>query len=212
MRSQADVKTRLKVLLVAELDQRVEDASEKLPHHCVHHICHPLDTRKTIDGEPNPAYNRITTGKDLPVAQTIGLCGLGKEDPEAWNGTICEDPIDAQNCPHRSFEPKATEEQIWDELVDQFNDPEWAAENLPEAAALAWVVEEAELVEWSERATVFIEEVEIIEDASETGIYMGPELPWWKRLIFRLLKIRVRGPLLLSAPKEGDDDDSDLSS
>lgn len=208
MKSRGDIEARIQSLLVAELDQRVAKANEKLPHHCAHHIRQPLDSRKTIDGEPNPAFNRVSDDKGLPVAQTIGLCGLGKGDPETWNGTICEDPIDAQNCPHQAFEPIATKEQIWDGLIDQFNDPEWAVENLPEAAALAWVAEEAELVEQTARVVALVEQVEVMGETSEVGIYVGPELPWWKRWIFRLLGIKTRQPFLLP---EGDDDDTGLS-
>ena len=98
----------------------------------------------------------------LPVLQSIGLCGLGMEDAGSWNGDVCDEPVDAQRCPH--FLPKQDKAELLETFKQQVMDPEWLRENLPEAYALLWV----------------------LEDAAPNY-----HLPWWKRLWFRFWRIRI---------------------
>jgi hypothetical protein len=65
---------------------------------------------------------------------------LGSNDYQNWNGTICEDPIDAQRCPY--FQLKVTKNDIWQEFRQQLADQEWLQDNLPEVATLLWCLEE----------------------------------------------------------------------
>lgn len=130
------VRWRIRHLLTVELDRRVTLMVKRLPEHCVHNYRHPLDVRKTVDGHPNEQYNRIS----LPVVQqTIGLCTLGKDTPAEWNGTICEDPVDAQRCPY--FNGKQTKESVLREFEEQLRDMNWVSQNLPEVHGLLWVLE-----------------------------------------------------------------------
>ena len=166
MRPEAEVRDRLRALLVQELDRRVEEATKRLPHLCVYNYRHPLDDRKTVDGEPNYQYNRVTAGAWEPVTRTMGLCMYGSESPEDWGGTICEDAVDAQRC--SLFQPIRTKAEILTELEQQLKTPGWAEENLPEVAGLLWVLGEAG----------------------------APTLPWWKRIWYHwILRVRVEAPL-----------------
>jgi len=142
-----------------------------------------LDSRKTVDGEPNEMYNRVSADDEgTPVDRTLGLCMLNAESPEDWGGNICEDPIDAQRCPY--FEPVLTKDEILTDFEVMLSNPGELEERLPAAAELLWAIEETEV----------------------------PSLPWWKRLWFWLLRIRIEPPAsakdplgLLPAP--GDDDE-----
>lgn len=136
MRSSTEIQGRIKHLLSRELDRRVAEATKRLPHKCEHNYRHPLDVRKTVDGEPNPSFNKIT----LPVAQTIGLCMLGSEDPETWGGTICEDPVDAQRCPY--FSARESKDEILLTLRKDSQDSEWLQANLPEVYGLLWALQD----------------------------------------------------------------------
>jgi hypothetical protein len=156
-RTSTEIADRVRYLLVRELDRRVQLSVQRLPGHCTHNYRHALDVRKTVDGEPNVNYNRI----GLPVVQTIGLCMLGKENPEEWNGTICEDPVDAQRCPY--FTGKVTKEQIRLDFETQVRDAKWLEVNLPEVYGLLWTLDRNAVV----------------------------QLPWWKRLWFWFLRVRV---------------------
>lgn len=136
MKSQQEVLDRVRFLLSRELDRRVQIASQRLPHRCVHNYRHPVDVRKQVDGEDNPNYNRIA----LPVVQaSLGLCTLGMDNPSEWNGNICEDPIDAQRCPY--FTSTQSKLDIWDEFRTQVNDPVWLEASLPEVYGLLWTLE-----------------------------------------------------------------------
>jgi hypothetical protein len=91
---------------------------------------------------------------------TIGLCMLGSENPETWPGNICEDAIDAKRCP--VFSAAASKESIQKEFYNQLRDLEWVSRDLPEVYGLLWALGSSTL----------------------------PQLPWWKRLLFRFLQVR----------------------
>lgn len=161
MKTKSEIEARIKELICAELDHRVAEASERLPTRCVNNYRHPLDTRKQIEGEPNPEYNRITNKLGLPVIQTIGFCLLNCSDPENWEGTICEEPIDAKKC--ADFKPMKVKADILPELSQDLQSTAWVEENLPELFSLLWVLEAVQEL----------------------------ELPWWKRLWFWFRKIEL---------------------
>ena len=188
MRSKSEIRDRVRALLVQDLDQRVEQATKRLPRQCVHNHRHPLDSRKTVDGEPNEMYNRVSADDEgTPVDRTLGLCMLNAESPEDWGGNICEDDIDAQRCPY--FTPINTKETVLSDFEGQLYEVGGLEEHLPAAAELLWVIGETE----------------------------APTLPWWRRLLYWLLRIRVeprravKDPIGLLNPP-GDDDDEGVSS
>lgn len=105
-----------------------------------------MDVRKKVDGEVNENYNRIAL---LVVQQSLGLCTLGMENPEQWNGTICEDPIDAQRCPY--FTSKITKDDLRREFDIQVHDPLWLESNLPEVHGLVWALTRSVDLPWWKR-------------------------------------------------------------
>lgn len=161
MKQRSEVHNRLRGILVRELDRRVEEATKRLPHLCQHNHRQPLDGRRTVNGEPNELFNRVSRGRGLPVLQTIGFCMVGSNDPENWGGTICEDDIDAQRCP--LFTSKTNKQKLWGEMLEDLRTPGWVEDNLPGAAELVWVLDR--------KAPI--------------------DLPWWKRLWFWALRIRI---------------------
>lgn len=151
MRSTEDIEGRLRELLLAELTRRL--AREKLPELCAHNHRQALDHRRTVYGETNESYNRISRGVEevdgkrvaLPVVQSIGLCMLGSQDIESWPGSICEEPIDAQRCPY--FQYKLTRAEVYDEFAMQVTNPDWVETTLPAVHSLLWVLGAALRVE-----------------------------------------------------------------
>lgn len=157
MKTLGEVEARIRKAIEVELARRLR--REVLPHHCSHNHRQPLDHRRAIYGEPNEHYNRVSLGVvdgvSLPVLQTVGLCMLGADSPSEWQGTICEDPIDAQRCP--KFEQKVSDAAVYEEFLEDLRNPVWLEANLPEVSALLWVV--------------------------ETGIAVSARRrPWWVRL------------------------------
>jgi len=161
MRSSVEIEERIRALLVEELNARVRLAGTRKPHLCTYNHRQKLDVRKNVDGEINETYNRITNGPSLPIIQTMGLCMYGAESPESWNGTICEDDIDAQRCPY--FTAKFDKKEIWREFQEQVQNPDWLRDHMPEVYGLLWALNTSH----------------------------APTLPWWKRLWYRFLQIQV---------------------
>lgn len=161
MKTLSEIESRIRGLLAEEFDRRVEEAHLRLPSRCVHNHRQELDPRKRVEDEPNPSYNRVDR-YHLPVVNKTGLCMLGADSPEDWQGTICEDPIDAQRCP--SFTAIETKSEIYTNFMRDLTLEGWIAKYMPETAALLWVLE-------AER------------------LYL--RVPWWKRLWFRLLRVRL---------------------
>lgn len=165
MKSESDVKKKIAEFLGVELDRRVREAGERLPFRCTHNHRQPLDARKTVGGERNPNYNRISQvsqeGVSLSVVQTIGLCML---DEPGKHLTICEDPLDAKRCPF--FCASEGKEQLLQGLTEQLQDPEWVEANMPEVHALLWVL-------------------------NEMGRPQQLQLSWWKKIWFRFVRIQV---------------------
>jgi hypothetical protein len=161
MKTKSEVEARIKELVCAELDRRVAEASERLPTRCVHNYRHPLDNRKQLEGEPNPGYNRITDNSGLPVINTIGFCLIGCTDPENWEGTICEEPIDAKKC--GIFKTKMGKADILPMLASDLKNADWVQGNLPELFSLLWVLD-------------VVQELRV---------------PLWKRVLFWFLRVRL---------------------
>lgn len=140
MRSSVEVEERVRAIVLAELKDRLE--RRVLPHLCMHNRRQPLDHRRSVLGEPNRMYNRIAAGVEdgvvVPVAETIGLCMLGAEDPAQWGGTICEEPLDAQRCPY--FVHRQSRADVYQEFVANLADPVWVEVHLPVVHSLLWVL------------------------------------------------------------------------
>lgn len=181
IRSQEEIEDRIRFLLTEELDRRVAEAMKRLPERCKHNHRQPLDSRKKVEGDQNPGFNRITS-QSLPVQQTIGLCMYGAENVESWPGNICEDPVDAHRCGDW-FEAEQSKEALLIEFHDQVRDPEWIKTELSEVSGLVWAL----------------------------GKHTAIKLPWWKELWFWVLQIKVEPvafvppPLLPGAESEDDD-------
>jgi hypothetical protein len=148
MKNEADIRSRIRELVSQEMDRRVQEASSRLPHRCLHNYRHPLDTRKYEDGERNGSYNRVTLEDNVPVPQQIGLCLLGCTNPQDWSGTICDEPLDAKRCPY--FTPAKSLGELIPELERDLRDSAWVKENLVELHTLFWVLgwEETQVPWW----------------------------------------------------------------
>jgi hypothetical protein len=157
LKDSTEILTRARELVYAEMERRLAEAQLRLPHRCVHNHRQSLDLRRTVEGEPNPTFNRVLNDG----SQTIGLCMLGSSNPDDWQGTICEDPIDAQRCPY--FVPVLSKDQVLETFRQDLSDPEWVGQHMPELATLFWVLDTNSL----------------------------PQLPWFRRLLLRFRSFQV---------------------
>jgi len=179
MKSEQEISVRVRDLLVIELAARIKVAASKLPTSCKYNHRHPLDERRTVDGDINPNYNQI-----VPANRTIGLCMYGSEDPAEWSGSICEDVVDALRCPY--FDPIKTEGDVVAEFQQLIKDPEWLRENHPGIYELRWVLDGQQAVQaalggeatmgaslevvGADRETVVIESKVVVLAVGPTGV------------------------------------------
>jgi hypothetical protein len=134
-------------------------------------VAHPLDSRKTVDGEPNPQYNRI-----VPGAKNLGLCFYGSK--ELWTGNICDEPLDAKRCPY--FTPVEDKDSVLRGFREDLRDASWVQENLPEVAGLLWVLEMAELprLPWWKRVwcwflRIQVEPIVVVQNTRLSDLFEG---------------------------------------
>jgi len=139
VKSESEIKARIEEAVFEEVSRRVDTLGERVPHKCIHNYRHPLDARKVTEEGFNPQYNRVTSERRLPVLQTVGLCLLGSDDPSAWSGTICDEPIDAKRCP--VFTAFRTKDDVLEEVKGQMADESWLKSNMPEVYALSWALD-----------------------------------------------------------------------
>jgi hypothetical protein len=135
LKDETEITGRIREHVAFELERRLGEANKRLPTRCIHNHRQPLDTRSVVEGEPNQDYNTVSRDG----SRTIGLCMLGSEDAESWAGNICEDPIDAQRCPY--FEAAKDKAAIMAEYEADLSNIEWVNANMPELAALLWVLD-----------------------------------------------------------------------
>jgi hypothetical protein len=83
------------------------------------------------------------------------------ETPDQWQGTICDEPIDAGRCPY--FTPSQSKEELFAQFTLELQYPSWVQQALPEVAALLWVLE----------------------------LTQAPSISWWKKLWFRFIRVRL---------------------
>lgn len=163
------------------------EAQKRLPRQCVHNHRQPLDERREVMGGANAYFNRITYGGGEAVDQTLGLCMLNATTPEDWQGNVCEDEIDAKRCPY--FEPLQSKQDIMTRFSGQLFEEGWVEENMPDVAALLWVL-----------------------GKSSTSEVQLLSVPWWKRLLYWFVRVRIEpvvrvtDPALLLPPAEVEDE------
>lgn len=155
MKEPKEIEARIRSRLGDELARRLRTVGTRIPVNCVHNYRHSLDTRRKTEGEPNPLYNRV----EVPNGQTIGLCLLGSNTPEDWQGNICEDAVDAQRCPY--FTLAKGKEAVLKEFSEQIEDLAWLERELPDVASLVWALESTVKLSWLDRLKAWMFKVKV---------------------------------------------------
>lgn len=116
MRSETEVRKRLRDVRRKYLVQMLEDNLTQRHYNCVHNYKH--------------TDNKGTTY----------LCMLDANKPEDWKGTICDGDEVSLDCPF--FEAKKTRAEIKKEFDDVMSDPVAVFTEYRDIAILLWVLEE----------------------------------------------------------------------
>lgn len=116
MKSEAEIKKRLREVKRKYLVQMLEDSLS------AHHF--------------NCVYNYKHTDKN----GTAHICLLGAEKPEDWAGTVCDGDDISMSCPY--FEPKKTRANIKEDFDAVMNDPVTLFAEYRDVAMLLWILED----------------------------------------------------------------------
>ena len=123
MKSNEKVEKKLKQVKKNYLSREYRDKLHRCPENCEYNYRH-----KTVNED----------GRE----EEIGLCMLGADNPEEWQGLICDDEETAKQCPY--FECKHNKESIKKEFEESLNDEVIVANNYKDIAALNWVLDKKE--------------------------------------------------------------------
>jgi hypothetical protein len=128
MKSEGNIRQKLKQAKYRHRQKFMEKALKRKPCNC--------KFNRSLSNVPNPFPYR-----------GWGFCSLYIDDPEEWQGLICDDRMDKTNqapdCPKFEFvlDPDELKDAFKDKF-DSFSIGEIAAE-YPDVAALMWVLDES---------------------------------------------------------------------
>lgn len=132
MKTQAQVKSKLKDAQFKYLKRKYKSRLSKRPENCKHNLRHEGTAFDYEEGSTKP----------VPKDYVIGLCMYGANPPELWSGKICDTLECAQSCD--VFEPKATKESLKEEFQGELENWDVLSQEYKDLAALRWVVDDGD--------------------------------------------------------------------
>lgn len=161
MKSQGQVKRKLKQVLFRHMKRHLSSSLSRVPRNCM--------------------YNRVPTTAEGQVMQ--GLPRLCIHAMQA--GCVCDEAYDSSieyaKCPY--FQPKNSKQTLKEEFVQLAkSDRAVVAETMPDAAALMWVLEEGDPMP---EIAASLKADPIEEDSVDTELVMTGDvdpLSWWDRV------------------------------
>jgi len=126
MRTEADIRQKLKQVQYRHLKKLLEANFRQRPCNC--------------------AYNEVHLPRNSHHGKPVGLCMFSAEDPEDWQGVICDEELGgvalAREC--NLFRPHKTKLEIKAEFHDLMTNADigTVAAQYPDIAAMMWVLDE----------------------------------------------------------------------
>jgi len=127
MKSEDEVRQKYAQLLGRNLEKNFQKRLGRKPHNCVH----------------NHVQSSLANINNKIEVQHTGLCMLNSDQPDAWEGRICETSADARFCPF--FTAKETKQEVYDDFMSKVTDPEFIQHELRDLYILQWVLGEQEV-------------------------------------------------------------------
>lgn len=150
MKSPEDIEHRLKKLVDRYKHKYISNAQRKLPSNCLYNRLHvPTGTAKSDSSklwESSLSPRRQVTLVVLQPERPVGLCTYGSENPETWNGDLCDDESISGPC--TKFEPISSKDELTSAFNSLLKDDETVLETYPDIAALQWVLD-SRVWEWN---------------------------------------------------------------
>lgn len=140
MKTSGEIKRRLEKLRLRYLRQYSSATQSKKPENCVHNVEHSPrlpDSKLPTEFEISP---RIVSTLVViqPEIVSIRLCTYGSDNPETWNGTVCDSEEVSKSCPF--FQPVKSEDQANEEFEKLLADDAYVLKHYKDIAVLQWVL------------------------------------------------------------------------
>lgn len=142
MKTESEIRNRLKNLRIRYVKKFIEKSQKQLPHNCKFNYEH---FEKISDNSIPTEYERSPRiNKTLVIIQSevpIRLCTYGSENLSKWNGDIiCDSEDVSMNCSW--FKAKISEDEAVEEFKQLVSNDEMVLELYPDVAALQWALGE----------------------------------------------------------------------
>ena len=126
MRSERDIKRKIKDLRYRSLQKIFKKKLSKRPENCKYNF-----------------RQRLKEGETIGLCMPVEVLKNANIQDEEWQGTICDSSEDAENCPR--FELAQTKKELMQEFDAELNDFEIRNEKHKAIHVLLWVLEEPKL-------------------------------------------------------------------
>lgn len=140
MKSKSDISKRLRNLRVRYAKRFISFSQERKPENCSFNFEHKPNgiynnsNFMEIDRAPKTSVTLVVINPETPTR----LCMYGSENPETWNGVICDRDEISKSCKY--FNPKKRLNEAREEFLSIMSDDEYVYENYKDIATLQWVL------------------------------------------------------------------------
>lgn len=142
MKSEKDVRRRLKKLRMSLLRKVLRESQERRHSNCVYNYQHKGSHLAISESDPIRMASP-SKSSSLAIIQNdpiIHLCLYGSENPAEWEGLVCDNDDIAKRC--KWFKPKVSANEAMRSVVLNLADDHYVFDNHKDIAALQWVLGE----------------------------------------------------------------------
>lgn len=165
MKSKADALKRLKKLRIRYAKNYIRCSQKREHRNCrYNHEQEPLRVwdswvlgqNTQVEAELTPCRTEIIIASNTEDP-SIFYCTYGSDDPEHWEGLICDNDEIAKKC--KWFVPRVSPKEAREEFLELMGDDKHVYENYRDVAVLQWVLEDRvykHALSWWERLVLWI--------------------------------------------------------
>lgn len=138
MKTKNDILKRLKKLRTRYAYKYIKNTQARRYTNCIYNKEQvPLNHEDTtVEFEMMPC--RVSSLVVIQDEETAHYCTYGSEDPEHWNGIICDKDEIAKHC--KWFTPKVSVKKARTTFLDLLRDDKYVYDNYRDLAALQWTL------------------------------------------------------------------------
>jgi hypothetical protein len=141
MKAENLILKRLKKLRIRYARKHIGNSQKRCPENCVYNheqVPQQISDDPIIELEMAPRL--VQTVIVFQGNATVRYCTYGSDDPETWQGDICDRDETAEECSW--FTPKISAEDAREEFLELLEDDDYVLKRYPDLAMLQWVLDD----------------------------------------------------------------------